>query len=185
MVTLTPNPSYSIEVEVKIPNQAGMLAHVVQAIGNAGGDIGNVDVLQSDREHIIRSITIDASSQEHAADIVQSLKIQNQIEVLSVSDRTFVMHQGGKLMTTSKIPLADQDELAMAYTPGVGRICMAIAEQPERVYELTIKSNTIAVVTDGSAVLGLGNIGPEAALPVMEGKALLFREFGWTKLWKP
>jgi malate dehydrogenase (oxaloacetate-decarboxylating) len=178
MVTLTPNPSYSIEVEVKIPNQAGMLAHVVQAIGNAGGDIGNVDVLQSDREHIIRSITIDASSQEHAADIVQSLKIQNQIEVLSVSDRTFVMHQGGKLMTTSKIPLADQDELAMAYTPGVGRICMAIAEQPERVYELTIKSNTIAVVTDGSAVLGLGNIGPEAALPVMEGKALLFREFG-------
>jgi malate dehydrogenase (oxaloacetate-decarboxylating) len=178
MVTLTPNPSYSIEVEVKIPNQAGMLAHVVQAIGNAGGDIGNVDVLQSDREHIIRSITIDASSQEHAEEIVQSLKTQNQIEVLSVSDRTFVMHQGGKLLTTGKVPLADQDELAMAYTPGVGRICMAIAQEPERVYELTIKSNTIAVVTDGSAVLGLGNIGPEAALPVMEGKALLFREFG-------
>lgn len=178
MVTLTPNPSYSIEVEVKIPNQAGMLAHVVQAIGDAGGDIGNVDVLQSDRGHIIRSITIDASSQEHAAEIVQSLKTQSQIEILSVSDRTFVMHQGGKLVTTGKIPLADQDELAMAYTPGVGRICMAIAEQPERVYELTIKSNTIAVVTDGSAVLGLGNIGPEAALPVMEGKALLFREFG-------
>jgi malate dehydrogenase (oxaloacetate-decarboxylating) len=178
MVTLTPNPSYSIEVEVKIPNQAGMLAHVVQAIGDAGGDIGNVDVLKSDREHIIRSITIDASSQEHAEDIVQSLKKQNQIEILSVSDRTFAMHQGGKLVTTGKIPLADQDELAMAYTPGVGRICMAIAEQPERVYELTIKSNTIAVVTDGSAVLGLGNIGSEAALPVMEGKALLFREFG-------
>jgi malate dehydrogenase (oxaloacetate-decarboxylating) len=178
MVTLTPNPSYSIDVEVKIPNHPGMLTHVVQAIGEAGGDIGHIDVVRSNREFITREITIDASSQEHAEEIVQALKTQPQIEILSVSDRTFALHQGGKLITTGKVPLAGQDELAMAYTPGVGRICMAIAEQPERVYELTMKSNTIAVVTDGSAVLGLGNIGSEAALPVMEGKALLFREFG-------
>jgi malate dehydrogenase (oxaloacetate-decarboxylating) len=178
MVTLTPNPSYSIDVEVKIPNHPGMLTHVVRAIGEAGGDIGHIDVVRSDREFITREITIDASSQEHAEEIVQALKTQPQIEILSVSDRTFALHQGGKLITTGKVPLAGQDELAMAYTPGVGRICMAIAEQPERVYELTMKSNTIAVVTDGSAVLGLGNIGSEAALPVMEGKALLFREFG-------
>ncbi|HEY9825778.1 MAG TPA: NAD-dependent malic enzyme [Stenomitos sp.] len=178
MVQLTPNPSYSITVQVRIPNYAGMLAQVVQAIGEAGGNIGHIDVVERDRKEVVRSITIDAASQSHADDIVQALKANANIEVVSVQDRTFALHQGGKLITTSKLPLQGQDELAMAYTPGVGRICMAIAEQPERVYELTIKQNTVAVVTDGSAVLGLGNIGPEAALPVMEGKALLFREFG-------
>jgi malate dehydrogenase (oxaloacetate-decarboxylating) len=177
MVQLNPSSSYSITVRVKIPNQAGMLAKVVQAIGEAGGNIGHVDVLSRDRQSVHREITIDAASQEHGEAIVQALK-NTDVQVLSVQDRTFEMHQGGKLQTIGKLPLASQDELAMAYTPGVGRICTAIAQQPERVYELTIKSNTVAVVTDGSAVLGLGNIGPEAALPVMEGKALLFKEFG-------
>jgi malate dehydrogenase (oxaloacetate-decarboxylating) len=178
MVQLTPNPSYSITVQVQIPNHAGMLARVVQAIGDAGGNIGHIDVLERDRKEVVREITIDAASQDHADAIVQALKAQREIQVLTVQDRTFELHQGGKLITVSKLPLQSQDELAMAYTPGVGRICMAIAQQPERVYELTMKQNTVAVVTDGSAVLGLGNIGPEAALPVMEGKALLFREFG-------
>jgi malate dehydrogenase (oxaloacetate-decarboxylating) len=178
MVQLTPNPSYSITVQVQIPNYAGMLARVVKTIGEAGGNIGDVDVVQRDRTSVIRSINIDAASQEHADTMVQALKDQPEIQVLSVQDRTFTLHQGGKLITISKLPLQGQDELAMAYTPGVGRICMAIAYEPERVYELTIKKSTVAVVTDGSAVLGLGNIGPEAALPVMEGKALLFREFG-------
>ncbi len=177
MVQLNPSSSYSITVQVKIPNQAGMLAKAVQAIGEAGGNIGHIDVVQRDRNFVQREITIDAASQSHAEAIVQALK-DTHVEVLSFHDRTFEMHQGGKLQTIGKLPLASQDELAMAYTPGVGRICTAIAEQPERVYELTIKSNTVAVVTDGSAVLGLGNIGPEAALPVMEGKALLFKEFG-------
>ncbi|WP_404784207.1 NAD-dependent malic enzyme [Altericista sp. CCNU0014] len=178
MVQLTPNPSYSITVQVQIPNHAGMLARVVQAVGEAGGSIGDIEVVQRDRTSVTRDITIDAASQEHADAIVQSLKDQLEIQVLSVRDRTFELHQGGKLITSSKLPLQGQDELAMAYTPGVGRICMAIAQDPDRVYELTIKQSTVAVVTDGSAVLGLGNIGPEAALPVMEGKALLFREFG-------
>jgi malate dehydrogenase (oxaloacetate-decarboxylating) len=178
MLQLTPNPSYSITVQVQIPNYAGMLARVVNTIGEAGGNIGDVDVIRRDRTSVVRSINIDAASQEHADAMVQALKDQPDIQVLSVQDRTFALHQGGKLITMSKLPLQGQDELAMAYTPGVGRICMAIAQQPERVYELTIKKSTVAVVTDGSAVLGLGNIGPEAALPVMEGKALLFREFG-------
>ncbi len=178
MVQLTPTPSYSITVQVQIPNYAGMLARVVQAIGEAGGNIGDVDVVRRDRTSVTRDITIDTASQDHADTIVQALKDQPEIQVLSVKDRTFELHQGGKLITISKLPLQSQDELAMAYTPGVGRICMAIANDPERVYELTIKKSTVAVVTDGSAVLGLGNIGPEAALPVMEGKALLFREFG-------
>jgi malate dehydrogenase (oxaloacetate-decarboxylating) len=178
MLQLTPNPSYSITVQVQIPNYAGMLARVVNTIGEAGGNIGDVDVVRRDRTSVVRSINIDAASQEHADAMVQALKDQPEIQVLSVEDRTFALHQGGKLITMSKLPLQGQDELAMAYTPGVGRICMAIAQEPERVYELTIKKSTVAVVTDGSAVLGLGNIGPEAALPVMEGKALLFREFG-------
>jgi malate dehydrogenase (oxaloacetate-decarboxylating) len=178
MVQLTPNPSYSITIQVQIPNHSGMLARVVQAIGEAGGNIGDVDVVRRDRTSVVRDLNIDAASQEHADAIVQALKDQPDIQVLSVQDRTFELHQGGKLITISKLPLQGQDELAMAYTPGVGRICMAIANEPDRVYELTIKKSTVAVVTDGSAVLGLGNIGPEAALPVMEGKALLFREFG-------
>ncbi len=178
MVQLTPNPSYSITVQVRIPNSVGMLARVVLAIGEAGGNIGHVDVLERNRKSLVREITVDAASQEHAESIVRALKADTDIEVLSVEDRTFALHQGGKLITISKLPLQSQDDLAMAYTPGVGRICTAIAENPELAYKLTIKQNTVAVVTDGSAVLGLGNIGPEAALPVMEGKALLFKEFG-------
>jgi malate dehydrogenase (oxaloacetate-decarboxylating) len=178
MVQLTPNPSHSITVQIKIPNHAGRLARVVQAIGEAGGNIGRIELIERDRTAVLRELTIDAASQNHAESIVTALRENADVEVLSVQDRTFQMHQGGKLITIGKSPLASQDELAMAYTPGVGRICSAIAEQPERVFELTIKSNTVAVVTDGSAVLGLGNLGPEAALPVMEGKALLFKEFG-------
>ena len=178
MVQLTPNPSYSITVQVRIPNFVGMLARVVLAIGEAGGNIGHIDVLERDRKSLVREITVDAASQEHAESIVQALKADTDVEVLSVEDRTFALHKGGKLITISKLPLQSQDDLAMAYTPGVGRICTAIAENPELAYKLTIKQNTVAVVTDGSAVLGLGNIGPEAALPVMEGKALLFKEFG-------
>lgn len=177
MANLTPNPSFSLTIRFQLPNQAGMLAHVTQAIALAGGNIGQIDLIEQQRKILVRDITIDASSTEHAEMIVSAVKALPEVKVLSVYDRTFNLHRGGKIRVQSRIPLKAQGDLAMAYTPGVGRICTAIAEDPEQVYDLTIKSNTVAIVTDGSAVLGLGNLGPEAALPVMEGKAMLFREF--------
>lgn len=156
-----------------------MLAKVTQAIAEAGGNLGQLDLIERSRQSVIRDISVDAASTEHAEEIanaIRQLKDHN-IEVLDVRDRTFNLHQGGKIHVEGKIPLRNQEELAMAYTPGVGRICNAIAEKPDRVYSLTIKGNTVAIVTDGSAVLGLGNLGPEGALPVMEGKAMLFKAF--------
>lgn len=178
MVQLTPNSSFSLTIRVKLPNQTGMLAQVLQSIGDAGGSLGHIDLLERTHTSLTREITVNASSTEHAGTIVDALKALPQITLLDISDRTFDCHRGGKITVQSKLPLHSQDDLSMAYTPGVGRICTAIAQEKDQVYRYTIKSNTVAVVTDGSAVLGLGNIGPEAALPVMEGKALLFQEFG-------
>ena len=177
MVNLTPNPSFSLAIRLQLPNQPGMLAAVTQAIGAAGGNIGEIHTIEQTRSKLIREIAIDASSTEHAEKIVDALKAQPDVQLLNVFDRTFNLHRGGKISIECKIPLQSQDELAMAYTPGVGRICRAIADDPEKVYQLTIKQNTIAIVTDGSAVLGLGNLGPAGALPVMEGKAMLFKNF--------
>jgi malate dehydrogenase (oxaloacetate-decarboxylating) len=177
MVNLTPNPSFSLTIRFKVPNQSGMLAPVTQAIAQAGGNIGQIDLIEQSRQTIVREITVDASSSEHAEEIVNSVRSLESIVVLNVYDRTFALHRGGKIRVTSKLPLKSQSDLAMAYTPGVGRICTAIANDPEQVYNLTVKSNMVAIVTDGSAVLGLGNLGPSGALPVMEGKAMLFREF--------
>ncbi|BAW95875.1 malic enzyme [[Synechococcus] sp. NIES-970] len=177
MVALTPNPSYSVTIQLRISNRAGTLANVTQAIANVGGSLGNIDLVERDLKFLIRNITVDASSEKHAGEIVDAVKAVPDIEVLKVSDRTFDIHRGGKITVESRIPLTVQSDLAMAYTPGVGRVCKAIAEAPEQVYDLTVKSNMVAIVTDGSAVLGLGNLGPEAAMPVMEGKAMLFKEF--------
>jgi len=177
MVNLTPNPSFSLTLRIQLPNQAGMLAEVTQAIGSAGGSFGQIDVIEQTRKLMTRDITINASSAEHAETIVAAVRALDDIKVLSVYDRTFSLHRGGKISVQSKLPLKSQDQLAMAYTPGVGRICTAIANNPELVHELTIKSNMVAIVTDGSAVLGLGNLGPLGAMPVMEGKAMLFKEF--------
>ncbi len=177
MVNLTPNSSFSITIRVQLPNQAGMLAQVTQAIAEAGGSLGNIALVEQTRNFLIRELTVDANSSTHADAIVQAVKNIAEIKILQFSDRTFSLHQGGKIRVESKFPLTHQSDLAMAYTPGVGRISSAIAEDPSQVYNLTIKGNTIAIVTDGSAVLGLGNLGPEAALPVMEGKAMLFKEF--------
>ncbi len=178
MATLTPNPSYSIALQIKMPNRPGMLSAIVSAISDLGGNIGNIELLDQAREQTKRSFNVDASSKEHAASIIAAVKALPDITVISANDRTFAMHQGGKITVNSRFPLTQQSDLAMAYTPGVGRICKAIAEDPERVYELTIKQNMVAIVTDGSAVLGLGNLGAEASMPVMEGKAMLFKEFG-------
>ena len=177
MENLTPNSSFSVTLRLQIPNRVGMLASVTQAIAATGGNLGQIDLIEQTRQESIRDLTVDAASTEHAETIVQAVKELPDIQVIDVYDRTFNLHRGGKISIVSRIPLKSVSDLAMAYTPGVGRICKAIAENPEEVYNLTIKSNTVAIVTDGSAVLGLGNLGPEAALPVMEGKAMLFKEF--------
>ncbi len=173
-----PSASYSLTLRLKFPNLPGMLGKVTSLIGEVGGDIGAIDIHSVEKEHIIRDLTIKVRDSEHGEELVERLKELPEAEVINVSDRTFLMHLGGKIRVTNKVPLATRDDLSMAYTPGVARVCMAIHKEPENVYKLTIKRNSVAVVTDGSAVLGLGNIGPEAALPVMEGKAMLFKEFG-------
>jgi malate dehydrogenase (oxaloacetate-decarboxylating) len=176
-MTLTPNPSFSLTFRVQMPNRPGMLSMVIKALADGGGMLGQIDLIQQTRKISVRSITVYASSSEHEDELIGIMKLLDDIRVLDVSDRTFDLHRGGKITVQSKSPIRGQDDLAMAYTPGVGRVCLAIATNPSRVYDYTIKSNTVAVVTDGSAVLGLGNIGPQAALPVMEGKAMLFKEF--------
>lgn len=177
MVKLTPNPSFSLTIRVALPNQPGMLARITSAIASVGGNFGQIDLIEQTRATTVRDITVDAYSTEHSEEIVQAVNGLPDIRVIDVYDRTFNLHRGGKISVISKISLKRQSDLAMAYTPGVARICTAIANDPQQVYNLTIKNNTVAIVTDGSAVLGLGNLGPAAALPVMEGKAMLFKEF--------
>ncbi|MEL6261988.1 MAG: NAD-dependent malic enzyme [Cyanobacteria bacterium J06626_6] len=177
MVSLTPNPSYSLTLRIKLPNQVSQLAAVLEAIAQAEGNLGNIDVVEKRRSYIIRDISVDAASTEAARNIEAAVRSLSHVEVQSVDDRTFALHRGGKLRVEAKIPLREPDDLAMAYTPGVGRVCVEIAKNPERVYDYTIKGNTVAIVSDGSAVLGLGNLGATGSMPVMEGKAMLFKEF--------
>ncbi len=177
MATLTPNSSFSVTIRLELPNRSGMLANVTQAIASVGGNLGQINLLEQTRQISIREISIDAASSDHAEQIVQAVKAVPEIKIIEIYDRTFNLHRGGKITVNSKIPLKSQADLAMAYTPGVGRICTAIAQDPGQVHTLTIKQNTVAIVTDGSAVLGLGNLGPYGGLPVMEGKAMLFKEF--------
>ncbi|AFZ04053.1 malic enzyme-like NAD(P)-binding protein [Calothrix sp. PCC 6303] len=177
MVNLTPNSSFSLTLRLEVPNRVGMLASVTQAIASNGGNIGQIDLIEQSRAVSTRDLTVDASSTEHAETIVEAIKALPDIKLVNVYDRTFNLHRGGKISVCSRIEIKSVSDLAMAYTPGVGRICRAIAENPEEVHNLTIKQNTVAIVTDGSAVLGLGNLGAEASLPVMEGKAMLFKEF--------
>ena len=150
---------------------------MTQAIAEAGGNLGDFSLVSRSRNDLIRILHVDASSEAHVEDIIKAVESVEEIEILEISDRTFALHDGGKISVESKLELTGAEDLAMAYTPGVGRVCMEIAQHPDRVYDLTIKGNTVAIVTDGSAVLGLGNLGPAGALPVMEGKALLFKKF--------
>src|SRR5438094_3151303 len=174
----TPTASYSITVRANIPDEPGMFAKIAAAIGEAGGSLGGIDLVDVRKGIKVRDITIAAADEEHAQEIVRAIRRVGGVQVVSVSDRTFLLHLGGKIEIRSKRPLQTRDDLSMAYTPGVGRVCQAIAEDPNKVFQLTMRRNTVAVVTDGTAVLGLGDLGPEAALPVMEGKAMLFKEFG-------
>src|SRR5919112_2068016 len=173
----TPSASYTSTLRVKLTNRPGTLGELTTAIGRAGGDIGAIDIVSASRGAMVRDITFTAGSIEHVEEIVESARDVDGVEVVNVSDRTFLMHLGGKIEVVSKMPLKTRADLSMAYTPGVARVCEAIHRDPEKAFTLTIKKNTVAVVTDGTAVLGLGDIGPAAALPVMEGKAQLFKEF--------
>ncbi len=174
---ITPSASYSLTLRVKLSTRAGSLGELTTAIGRAGGDIGAIDIVTVGSDHVIRDITVSSASTKHAEEIVNAVRDVDGVELINVSDPTFLMHLGGKIEVVSKVPLKTRADLSMAYTPGVARVCEAIHDDPEKVFTLTIKKNTVAIVTDGTAVLGLGDIGPAAALPVMEGKAMLFKEF--------
>ena len=177
MTDLTPNSSFSLTVRLELLNRAGNLAKVTKAIADVGGSLGQISLIERDLKITKRELHIDASSTEHAEKVVEAIKAVPDIHVLHISDRTFDIHRGGKIHIKNRIHISSSSDLSMAYTPGVGRICKAIHSEPNKVFSLTIKGNSVAIVTDGSAVLGLGNLGPEAALPVMEGKSMLFKEF--------
>lgn len=170
-------PGNRITLRVRLRNEPGVLAALIQRLAGSGGNIGAIDIVQPGRTTIIRDITIDTSDEGHEQRLIEAVKDLDGVEVIHWSDRVFLMHLGGKIHVRSKTPLTTRDQLSLAYTPGVARVCTAIHEQPDKVHTLTIKNNTVGIVTDGTAVLGLGDIGPEASLPVMEGKAMLFSEF--------
>ena len=173
----SPNPAYSVRLRVEVDNTPGSLGRLATAIGEAGGNIAALDIVEATTTAVVEDVTVDARDEDHATAIRAAVEALDGVHVHSVLDRTFLLHVGGKIEVRSKIPLRDRADLSMAYTPGVARVCNAIAADRDQVHTLTIKRNTVAVVSDGTAVLGLGDIGPEASLPVMEGKALLFKEF--------
>jgi malate dehydrogenase (oxaloacetate-decarboxylating) len=175
--------SYSITVRIYAVPDSSVVGRLATAVSEGGGLVTAVDVSDSRHDRITIDVTCSAVNGEHAEQIVQRLRALPGIEVHRVSDRTFLLHLGGKISVESRVPLKTRDDLSMAYTPGVGRVALALAEHPEDVAKLTIKGNSVAVVTDGSAVLGLGNLGPGAALPVMEGKAALFKRFANIDAW--
>jgi malate dehydrogenase (oxaloacetate-decarboxylating) len=169
--------SYSATLRVHLSDAPGSFARVAKAIGDAGGSLDAIDLVRVSGREKVRDVTVQASSDEHLETIVAAVRGLDGVEVEHVSDRTFLLHLGGKLEVVPRIPLKTRDDLSMAYTPGVARVCQAVAADRSAAWNLTIKRNTVAVVSDGTAVLGLGDIGPEAAMPVMEGKAALFKEF--------
>lgn len=178
-----PSVSYSMTVRLEVPASGTAVSQLTTVVESSGGSVTGLDVTASGHEKLQIDVTVAASSTAHADEIVQKLRGIEGVALGKVSDRTFLMHLGGKIEMSSKHPIRNRDDLSMVYTPGVARVCTQIAEHPEDARRLTIKRNSVAVVTDGSAVLGLGNIGPHAALPVMEGKAALFKRFAGIDAW--
>jgi malate dehydrogenase (oxaloacetate-decarboxylating) len=172
-----PSASFSAVLRVRLGNHPGAFAQLAAAIGEAGGLLGAIDLVRVEGKTKIRDVNVLADDEAHLHAIVEAVRAVEGIDVVHVSDRTFLLHLGGKIEVVPRVPVKTRDDLSMAYTPGVARVSRAIADDPEAVWNLTIKRNTVAVVSDGTAVLGLGDVGPAAALPVMEGKAVLFKEF--------
>src|SRR3954449_2502873 len=175
--------SYSITVRLSADGDPASVGRIATAVGSAGGAVTAIDVVESRPDGLTVDVTCSAADAAHSDEMVEALRNVPGVKVRKVSDRTFLLHLGGKIEVTARVPLKTRDDLSMAYTPGVARVCLALAEHPEDVRRLTIKGNTVAVVTDGSAVLGLGDIGPGAALPVMEGKAAVFKRFADIDAW--
>ena len=173
----TPSAQFSLTLRVELPRKPGTLSRVTAAIAEAGGVVNAVDAVEGGSDGAVREITVDCMSPEHRGRVITAVQRVRQVRLLETTDRTFDLHRGGKLHTGLNSPLKTRDDLSMAYTPGVARVCTSINAKPEKAFKYTIKSNTVAVVSDGTAVLGLGDIGPAAAMPVMEGKAMLFKEF--------
>jgi malate dehydrogenase (oxaloacetate-decarboxylating) len=174
---------FRMTVRVEFPNEPGQFARLANFFAEEGANLGAIDIVEVRRGKMVRDITFDAKTEVHAERVIQKLRGLPGIRVRSASDRIFLLHLGGKISTRSKVPIKTRNTLSMAYTPGVARVCRAIATDPEKVWAFTARANSVAVITDGSAILGLGNLGPEAAIPVMEGKVILFKEFadidGW------
>jgi malate dehydrogenase (oxaloacetate-decarboxylating) len=171
----TPSASYSVTLRVEYPNRTGSLGKIFTTIGETEGDVGAVDIVRQG-ERSIRDITMNARDSDHGQQLADAINELEDVRVLNSSDRTFLAHVGGKIEVKPKMSVKTRDALSMAYTPGVARVSQAIADDSEQAFNLTVKRNTIAVVSDGTAVLGLGDVGPQAAMPVMEGKAMLFKE---------
>ncbi|MCL2769832.1 MAG: NAD-dependent malic enzyme [Solirubrobacterales bacterium] len=176
-MSTTPSAQYRLTIRVKLDDDQGLLARLTGAIGEAGGVVGAVDLVEAGAGHTLRDIVVDAAGQAHWEEILAAIGAVGGVEVIDTTDRTFQLHLGGKIEQHNRHPLETRDDLSMVYTPGVARVCLAIAGEPEKAFQYTIKRNTVAVVSDGTAVLGLGDIGPAAAMPVMEGKCCLFKEF--------
>ena len=173
----------SYTLRLQIPNKSGALAQVTSLIAEYGGITGAIDIVRVEEEHLVRDITFDGVTPETSEALLRAMQELPGVEVVNISDRVFLMHLGGKISMKSKIPVMTRNDLSIAYTPGVAKICTAIHEDENKAYALTVKRNTVAVVSDGSAVLGLGDIGPKAAMPVMEGKAQLFKAFADVDAW--
>src|SRR5579875_3781601 len=177
-MSATPSAQFRLTIRVRIDEHETALAEIAEAIAGAGGAVSALDLVESEGGESIRDIVVDAAGQEQWQEILAALHSLAGVAVIETTDRTFLLHVGGKIEQRNKHPIASREDLSMVYTPGVARVCLAIHEEPERAFQYTIKRNTVAVVSDGTAVLGLGDIGPAAAMPVMEGKALLFKNFG-------
>jgi malate dehydrogenase (oxaloacetate-decarboxylating) len=180
----TPSAHFSLTLRVELPSRpGGVLGKVTAAITRAGGSIVAVDTVDAKGDRTLREITVECSSVEHRGQVITAVQSVRAAKLVEITDRTFEVHRGGKIHTGLNIPVKTRDDLSMAYTPGVARVCSAIAENRQKAFKYTTKANTVAVVTDGTAVLGLGDIGPEAAMPVMEGKSMLFKEFAGVDAW--
>ncbi|MCY1160108.1 MAG: NADP-dependent malic enzyme, partial [Citricoccus sp.] len=178
-----PSPGYSITLQVKAPASFTATSDLTAEVAASGAAITGLDVVESHHEYMIVAVSCNTIDAGHAERVRQALDALDGTEVLELSDQTFQLHEGGKIETTLRVPLRTRDDLSRAYTPGVARVCQAIAQDKDLARQYTVKKNTVAVVTDGTAVLGLGDIGPEAAMPVMEGKAALFKQFAGVDAW--